>query len=46
MNCAFSLRMLGIPTAPLPTAAPNNDLQLLKSILAYGSVNAGIYKAG
>jgi len=32
-------------TAPLPTAAPNNDLQLLKSLLAYSSVNAAISKA-
>jgi hypothetical protein len=32
-------------TAPLPTAVPNNDLQLLKSLLAYSSVNAAISKA-
>ena len=31
--------------APLSTAAPNNDLQLLKSLLAYSSVNAAISKA-
>jgi len=33
-------------TALLPIAAPNNDLQLLKSLLAYSSVNAAISKAG
>lgn len=32
-------------TAPLPTAAPNNDLQLLKSLVAYSSVNAAISEA-
>ena len=33
-------------TALLPIAAPNNDLQLMKSLLAYSSVNAAISKAG
>ena len=32
-------------TAPLPTAAPNNDLQLLKSLSAYSTINAAISKA-
>lgn len=31
--------------APIATAAPNNDLQLLKSLLAYGTVNSAISTA-
>jgi len=33
-------------TTPLPTAAPNNDLKLLKSLLVYSLVNAAIFKTG
>ena len=32
-------------TAPLSVAAPNNDLQLLKSLLEYSSINSAISKA-
>lgn len=42
--CIYSLPYIGKAcqayTAPLPTAAPNNDFQLLKSLLACCSVNA------
>jgi hypothetical protein len=31
--------------APIATSAPNNDLQLLKSLLAYSAVNTAISKA-